>query len=107
VEQYDISAVYPLSDRWRLIGDWTYSVIGHETVEAVAGVQYEGCCVKLSVVARHFVTGADGVITTELLPGQVGPTTDTAVMFELEFKGMGNFADQTDSILRRDILGYQ
>lgn len=106
VEQYDISAVYPLTDRWRLIGDWTYSVMDHETVEAVAGVQYEGCCVKLSLVARHYVTGADGVVT-ELLPGQVGPTTDTAVMFELEFKGMGNFAGQTDSILRRDILGYQ
>jgi LPS-assembly protein len=58
------------------------------------------------LVARHYVTGADGVVT-ELLPGQVGPTTDTAVMFELEFKGMGNFAGQTDSILRRDILGYQ
>nr|WP_239537584.1 LPS assembly protein LptD [Dyella mobilis] len=106
VEQYDISAVYPLTDRWRLIGDWTYSVMDKRTVEAVAGVQYEGCCVKLSVVARHYVTGYDGVITT-LPPGQVGPGSDTAVMFELEFKGMGAFSGQTDSILRRDILGYQ
>ena len=106
VEQYDISAVYPLTDRWRLIGDWTYSVQDHETVEAVAGVQYEGCCVKVSLVARHYVTGYDGVVTS-LLPGQTGPGTDTAVMFELEFKGMGSFSGQTDSILRRDILGYQ
>jgi LPS-assembly protein len=106
VEQYDISAVYPLSDRWRLIGDWTYSVMDHRTVEAVAGVQYEGCCVKLSVIARHYVTGYDGVITS-LLPGQTAPGSDTAVMFELEFKGMGAFSGQTDSVLRRDILGYQ
>jgi LPS-assembly protein len=106
LEQYDISAVYPLTDRWRLIGDWTYSVMDKRTVEAVAGVQYEGCCVKLSVVARHYVTGYDGVITT-LPPGTVGPGSDTAVMFELEFKGMGAFSGQTDSILRRDILGYQ
>jgi LPS-assembly protein len=106
VEQYDISAVYPLSDRWRLIGDWTYSVMDKRTVEAVAGVQYEGCCVKLSVVARHYVTGYDGVITA-LPPGQVGPGSNTAVMFEIEFKGMGAFSGQTDSVLRRDILGYQ
>jgi LPS-assembly protein len=106
VEQYDISAVYPLTDRWRLIGDWTYSVEDHETVEAVAGVQYEGCCVKVSLVARHYVTGYDGVVTS-LLPGQQAPGSDTAVMFELEFKGMGSFSGQTDSILRRDILGYQ
>lgn len=106
VEQYDVSAVYPLTDRWRLIGDWTYSVMDKRTVEAVAGVQYEGCCVKFSVVARRYVTGYDGVVSTVLLPSQVGPS-ETAVMFEIEFKGMGNFAGQTDTILRRDILGYQ
>ena len=106
LEQYDISAVYPLTDRWRLIGDWTYSVMDKRTVEAVAGVQYEGCCVKVSLVARHYVTGYDGVVTN-LLPGQIAPGSDTAVMFELEFKGMGAFSGQTDSILRRDILGYQ
>ncbi|GLQ50693.1 LPS-assembly protein LptD [Dyella flava] len=106
VEQYDISAVYPLTDRWRLIGDWTYSVLDKRTVEAVAGVQYEGCCVKLSVIARRYVTGYDGIVTS-LLPGQIPPGSDTAVMFELEFKGMGAFSGQTDSILRRDILGYQ
>ena len=105
LEQYDISAVYPLTDRWRLIGDWTYSVMDKRTVEAVAGVQYEGCCVKVSLVARHYVTGYDGVVTN--LPGQIAPGSDTAVMFELEFKGMGAFSGQTDSILRRDILGYQ
>jgi LPS-assembly protein len=106
VEQYDISAVYPISDRWRLIGDWTYSVLDKRTVEAVAGVQYEGCCVKLSVIARRYVTGYDGVISI-VGPGTPPPGSDTAFMFELEFKGMGAFSGQTDSILRRDILGYQ
>jgi LPS-assembly protein len=106
VEQYDISAVYPLTDRWRLIGDYTYSVVDKRVVEAVAGFQYEGCCVKVSVVARHYVTGYDGVIS--LAPGQpLPPGSDTAVMFEIEFKGMGNTSGQTDSLLRRDILGYQ
>jgi LPS-assembly protein len=105
LEQYDISAVYPLSDHWRLIGDWTYSTMDKRTVEALAGVQYEGCCVKVSVIARHYVTGYDGVVT--YLPGQVGPGSNTAVMFELEFKGLGNLAGQTENVLRRDILGYQ
>jgi LPS-assembly protein len=75
-------------------------------VEAVAGVQYEGCCVKLSVIARRYVTGYDGVISI-VGPGTPPPGSDTAFMFELEFKGMGAFSGQTDSILRRDILGYQ
>ena len=104
LEQYDASVVYPLSDRWRLIADWTYSVMDRRTVEAVGGVQFEGCCVKMSLVARHYVTGYDGVI---LNPTQIAPGTDTAIMFELEFKGLGAFSGQTESILRRDILGYQ
>ncbi|HKT30407.1 LPS assembly protein LptD, partial [Dyella sp.] len=106
VEQYDVSAVYPLSERWRLIGDWTYSELDKRTVEALAGVQYEGCCVKVSVVARHYVTGYYGVVTA-LPPGQTAPRSDTAIMFQLEFKGLGTFSGQTESVLRRDILGYQ
>jgi LPS-assembly protein len=52
------------------------------------------------------VTGYYGVITN-LPPGQKPPGSDTAVMFQLEFKGMGAFSGQTESVLRRDILGYQ
>jgi LPS-assembly protein len=52
------------------------------------------------------VTGYDGVVYTAL-PNQPLPGSDTAVMFEIEFKGMGNTSGQTDSLLRRDILGYQ
>ena len=106
LEQYQASTVYPVSERWRLIGEWTYSMRDKRTVEGLAGVQYEGCCVKVSLVARHYVTGYYGVITT-LPPGQRPPGSDTTVMFQLEFKGMGAFSGQTESVLRRDILGYQ
>jgi len=106
LEQYQASAVYPLTERWRLLGEWTYSMMDKRTVEALAGVQYEGCCVKVSVVARHYVTGYYGVVTN-LPPGQTAPRSDTAIMFQLEFKGLGTFSGQTESVLRRDILGYQ
>ncbi len=33
--------------------------------------------------------------------------TNNAIMFELEFKGMGAFNGQTETYLRRGILGYQ
>ncbi|GLQ90855.1 LPS-assembly protein LptD [Dyella flagellata] len=106
LEQYQASTVYPLTERWRLIGEWTYSMRDKRTVEALAGVQYEGCCVKVALVARHYVTGYYGVISA-LPPGQKPPGSDTAVMFQLEFKGLGAFSGQTESVLRRDILGYQ
>lgn len=104
LEQYSVSTVYPISPRWRLVGEWTYSVMDRTTVEALAGVQYEGCCVKVSLVGRHYVEGYDGLVTNPTTPP---PGTNTAVMLEVEFKGLGAFSGQTETYLRRDILGYQ
>lgn len=99
LEQYDASVVYPVSDRWRLIGHWTYSVLDKKTVEALAGVEYDSCCVALRLVGRHYVNTYD--YTTQL------GSANTAVMLEVEFKGMGNFTGQSENALRNGILGYQ
>nr|WP_233171743.1 LPS assembly protein LptD [Dyella sp. ASV21] len=99
LEQYDASVVYPVSDRWRLIGHWTYSALDKKTVEALAGVQYDSCCVAVRLIARHYVNLYN--YTTA-----VG-SANTALMFEIEFKGMGNFTGQSENALRNGILGYQ
>lgn len=99
LEQYDASVVYPVSERWRLLGRWTYSVKDKRTVEALAGVEYDSCCVAVRVVGRHYVRSFNGNTN------QVG--TNNALMFELEFKGLGSLNGQTEDLLRRGILGYQ
>ena len=99
LEQYDASTVYPISERWRLLARWTYSVKDRRTVEALAGVQYESCCVAVSLVGRHYVNEYDYVNSN--------PITNNAIMFELQFKGLGAFNGQAEDFLRRGILGYQ
>ena len=99
VEQYDASAIYPISERWRLLGRWVYSVRDQRTVEALAGVEYDSCCVAVRVVGRHYVVSS-GPITER-------GNSNNAVMFELIFKGLGAFNGQTEDVLRRGILGYQ
>jgi LPS-assembly protein len=99
VEQYDASAIYPISERWRLLGRWVYSVRDKRTVEALAGVEYDSCCVAVRVVGRHYVV-TSGPISQR---GQ----SNNALMFELVFKGLGAFNGQTEDVLRRGILGYQ
>ncbi|WP_430387823.1 LPS-assembly protein LptD [Dyella sp. 20L07] len=99
LEQYDASVVYPVSDRWRLIGHWTYSVLDKRTVEALAGVEYDSCCVALRLIGRHYVN-------TYSYSTQLG-SANTAVMVEIEFKGMGGFSGQSENALRSGILGYQ
>jgi LPS-assembly protein len=99
LEQYDASVVYPVSDRWRLIGHWTYSVLDKKTVEALAGVEYDTCCVALRLVGRHYVN----TYNDTTLQG----SANTAVMLEVQFKGMGGFTGQSENALRNGILGYQ
>ncbi|MBD8899459.1 LPS assembly protein LptD [Rhodanobacter sp. DHG33] len=114
MDQYTVSGVYPLSDRWRLIGSWTYaeplkgvtnSLKG--TIEAVAGVEYDSCCVTLQLVDRSYVNqGYYGVAPTVPVTGPAN-LRDNVVMFQVIFKGLGSTSGQIDPLLRRDILGYQ
>lgn len=102
MEQIDVSAVYPVSAHWRLLGRWNVSLRDRthwqrgepKTVEALAGIEYEGCCVALRVLARHYVRDYQG-------------NTDNALMFEVVFKGLGSSSPQTGNFLQHAILGYQ
>jgi len=102
LEQYDASVVYPVSDRWRLIGHWTYSVLDKKTVEALAGVEYDSCCVAVRLTGRHYV---NNYYYSYGAPQSSSNSATNAVMLEIEFKGMGGFSGQ--NALRNGILGYQ
>ena len=113
MEQYSVSAVYPLSDRWRLIGAWTYAepvrgVVNplKGTIEALAGVEYDSCCVTLRLVDRSYVNQGYYGVGPSPTPGRTN-LRDNAVMFEVVFKGLGSTGGKVDPLLRRDILGYQ
>lgn len=102
LEQYAVSGVYPISDRWRLVGALAWSVPDGHSVEAMAGVQYDSCCVSLQLVERNYVNQAGyGVVAAN------ANRRDNAIMFEIVFKGLGSTGRQIDSLLQRDILGYQ
>ena len=106
LEQYSASAVYPLSERWRLVGSWTYSVMDRETVDALAGVEYDSCCVTLRLVDRNYVNQSYYGVGPLPTSGNINQR-DNAIMFEVVFKGLGSTGGQIDPLLRRDILGYQ
>jgi LPS-assembly protein len=113
MEQYSVSAVYPLSERWRLLGSWTYSVAIKNmipaptgTTEAMAGVEYDSCCVTLRLVDRNYVNESYyglGPVPT----GSNINLRDNAIMFEVVFKGLGSSGGEIEPVLHRDILGYQ
>ena len=94
LEQVDSSALYPLNDRWSLIGRYYYSLLDRTLLETFAGAEYDSCCMAMRVLLRRYINAI----------GQVKP--NTGLYLEFEFKGVGGTGTRTESFLRHAILGY-
>ncbi len=102
LEQVDSTALVPLNERWSVIGRYYYSLQDSRLLEAFAGVQYDSCCVAARAILRRYLNdityGTNNVITST--------KPDTALFFEVEFKGIGSSGTRTENYLRRAMLGY-
>ncbi len=94
VEQTDVSARLPLTPAVSVVGRWNYSLDGNETLEAVAGLEYEGCCFAIRTVARRFLSTSSGDFENEFF-------------VQLELKGLAGFGRSTTTFLKRSIPGYE
>jgi LPS-assembly protein len=93
VEQFDVSAAWPIHGGWRGYGRWIYSLSEEKTLDQFLGLEYGSCCWKLRLVTRRFVSSRSGDI-------------DTSVALQLELKGLSSVGSDTDSFLRDAIRGY-
>ncbi|WP_328796941.1 LPS assembly protein LptD [Luteimonas deserti] len=93
IEQADFSFLYPISPAWSVIGRYYYSFTENRLLEAIAGVQWDSCCLAARVVGRRYLRNRQGEL-------------NNAIMFELELKGLGSAGPNTEDRLRRAILGY-
>lgn len=94
IEQADISALVPLSQNWRAVLRWNYSLRESTTLEAVAGFEYRSCCYSVRLLSRNYLRG-------------IGTERRNAIFLELELTGLGSLGRDTGDFLRRAILGYQ
>ena len=93
IEQYDVSAAWPISRQWRGFGRWVYSVRDNETRDAFVGLEYGSCCWALRLVWRRFVSNRTG-------------DTDTSIGLQLELKGLSSVGVDNEAFLRSTIRGY-
>ena len=94
LEQGDVSMVWPLGERWRLIGHYSYSLLEEEPLEQFVGWEYEACCWRARVVSRRYISRRTG-------------ETDSAITIQLELKGLTDRAGAPEDLLDRGILGYR
>jgi LPS-assembly protein len=93
LEQGDVSLVWPVAQRWRLIGRYSYSFLEKERLEDFIGWEYEACCWRLRMVNRNYVSRAG--------------ETDNSISVQLELKGLSQRVTSPDELLDRGILGYR
>ncbi len=93
LEQADFSFLYPLTPSWSLVGRYYYSILDKKPLEAIAGVQWDSCCLAVRAVARRYVRNREGDLNNSL-------------QVEFVLKGLGSAGQDTERTLRRAILGY-
>ncbi|WP_411849955.1 LPS-assembly protein LptD [Stenotrophomonas sp. LGBM10] len=93
LEQADLSFLYPINERWSLVGRYYYSIKDSAPLEIIGGVQWDSCCLAVRAVARRYVRNREGELNNS---------------FQIEFvlKGLSSIGQNTDRTLRRAILGY-
>jgi LPS-assembly protein len=93
LEQFDVSAAWPITRQWRGFGRWVYSLSEEKTLDQFLGLEYSSCCWALRIVTRRFVSSRTG-------------DSDTSVGLQLELKGLSSVGVDNEAFLRDSIRGY-
>ena len=94
LEQGDLSLVWPVAERWRIIGRYAYSFLDKESLEEFVGWEYEACCWRFRMVSRNYVSRRTG-------------ESDSSISLQLELKGLSQGVITPEDLLDRGILGYR
>lgn len=92
LRQTDISAQWPIAQRWTALARWNYSLLDHRTLEGLAGAEYNGDCWVLRVVAHRFAVATQQASTT--------------IFVQLELNGVSRIGSNPMETLKRNIGGY-
>jgi LPS-assembly protein len=106
ISQPDLSAYWPISRHFGVIGRWNYDFEQERVIEAFGGLEYNDCCWRIRLVARRFLSIPTG---PNIVTGQevevVRP--DDGLFLQIVFKGMGGVGSSLESMLARGIRGYR
>jgi LPS-assembly protein len=94
LEQGDLSLVWPLGERWRVIGRYSFSFLDEEPLDRFLGWEYESCCWRLRVIGRRYVSQRSG-------------ESDSSISIQLQLTGFSDEVDPPELLLDRGILGYR
>jgi LPS-assembly protein len=93
LEQFDVSAAWPIGTQWHAFARWVYSLSENKTLDQFVGLEYSSCCWSVRVVTRRFISSRSG-------------SSDTSIGLQLELKGLSSVGVDNEAFLQDAIRGY-
>jgi LPS-assembly protein len=93
LEQFDVSAAWPIGTQVHAFARWVYSLSENKTLDQFVGIEYSSCCWGVSIITRHYVSSRTGA-------------SDTTLGLQLELKGLSSVGVDNEAFLRDAIRGY-
>ncbi len=60
LKQSTFKARWPLSGRWSIMGDLTYSFYRSQALNTQLGLEYDNCCWRIRIAAQEYINDNDG-----------------------------------------------
>jgi LPS-assembly protein len=93
LEQWDAGFAWRLSPSWQLYARQVYSTLEDKSIDRFAGFEYSGCCWRLRLLGRNYVSNRTG-------------ESDNSILLQVELKGLSSVGTRSDTFLERGIRGY-
>ncbi len=100
-EQLDLSAFWPMSEKWRLFARLRYSIDRSDRIEDSFGVEYNSCCWRIRVMHSRSVDRDDTLSFID-----TDPEFDNATWIEFQLKGLGSIGNRVGRALEEMVWGY-
>ena len=100
IEQTDFSLKWPISRHYSLLGRWNYDLVSGRTIEGMAGIEYNDCCWRMRLIARHYLESPSGRQFADV-------EADDGIFFQIVFKGLAGVGTKLESMLQDSIRGYR
>lgn len=102
IEQIDMSAFVPVAGNFNLVGRWNHDFTNKRELELFAGFEYNSCCWRASLVARHWLDRED-----EFLFPEEQLKSRNGIFLQIQFKGLAGTGSRVDTMLNNGIYGYE
>ena len=100
IKQTDVSAVWPISANWRVLGRINYDHSNSRNLETFAGLEWSNCCATIRLIGREWVD------EDELFLPNMEP--NNGVFVQVSLNGFGNLTGGgLSSLLSDSIWGFR